>query len=95
MLAVRPIQQTYIINRTASRAETLVSHFRTKYPNLHFESIVYDATNPDSVNSTQSQVIAAVSRSHIICLMTNATSPVLLGKWVQPGTHINGVGSFK
>jgi len=35
----------------------------------------------------------AASNADIICTLTNAKDPILLGEWVQPGTHINAVGS--
>ena len=36
---------------------------------------------------------AAVAQADIICTVTNAAEPVLLGRWVRPGTHLNLVGS--
>ncbi len=35
----------------------------------------------------------AAARADVICTVTSATEPVLLGEWVKPGTHINLVGS--
>ena len=36
---------------------------------------------------------AAVAEADIICTVTNAREPILLGRWVAPGTHVNLVGS--
>ena len=36
---------------------------------------------------------AAVAEADIVCTVTNAAEPVLLGRWVAPGTHVNLVGS--
>ena len=36
---------------------------------------------------------AAVADADIICTVTGAREPVLLGRWVAPGTHVNLVGS--
>jgi len=36
---------------------------------------------------------AAAARSDVICTVTSAPTPVLLGEWVKPGTHVNLVGS--
>jgi alanine dehydrogenase len=36
---------------------------------------------------------AAVKAAHIVCTTTAATQPVLEGHWLQPGTHLNVVGS--
>jgi ornithine cyclodeaminase/alanine dehydrogenase-like protein (mu-crystallin family) len=37
----------------------------------------------------------AVSGADIICAATTSTKPVLNGKLLKPGVHINGVGSFQ
>jgi len=36
---------------------------------------------------------AAAANADIICTVTNAHEPILLGEWVRPGTHLNLVGS--
>ncbi len=38
-------------------------------------------------------VRSAVKLSDVICTVSGATDPILLGKWVQNGVHINAVGS--
>jgi ornithine cyclodeaminase/alanine dehydrogenase-like protein (mu-crystallin family) len=38
-------------------------------------------------------VEAAVDGADIICTCTNAAEPILLGRWIEPGTHLNLVGS--
>jgi ornithine cyclodeaminase len=35
----------------------------------------------------------AVENADIVCTVTSASEPILKGEWVQPGTHINVVGS--
>jgi len=35
----------------------------------------------------------AVAEADIICTLTAAPDPILNGKWVRPGTHVNVVGS--
>jgi ornithine cyclodeaminase len=35
----------------------------------------------------------AASTADVICTVTSSRTPVLLGEWVRPGTHINLVGS--
>jgi ornithine cyclodeaminase/alanine dehydrogenase-like protein (mu-crystallin family) len=35
----------------------------------------------------------AASKADILCTVTAASEPILKGAWVQPGTHINVVGS--
>ncbi len=38
-------------------------------------------------------VEAAVDGAEIICTCTNAAQPILMGRWLEPGVHINLVGS--
>lgn len=35
----------------------------------------------------------AVSGADVVCTTTAATAPVLQGRWVAPGTHINAIGA--
>ena len=35
----------------------------------------------------------ATLRADVICTLTAATDPVLFGRWLKPGTHVNAVGS--
>jgi ornithine cyclodeaminase len=34
-----------------------------------------------------------VGEADIVCTVTNASEPILLGRWARPGTHVNLVGS--
>jgi ornithine cyclodeaminase len=38
-------------------------------------------------------VADAVAEADILCTVTSASEPILKGKWVRPGTHLNLVGS--
>ncbi|HEX5209455.1 MAG TPA: ornithine cyclodeaminase family protein [Steroidobacteraceae bacterium] len=35
----------------------------------------------------------AAAAADIICTVTGSRTPILLGEWVRPGTHVNAVGS--
>lgn len=35
----------------------------------------------------------AVAGCHIVCTTTAATSPILIGKWLEPGVHVNAIGA--
>src|SRR5580692_1795449 len=43
--------------------------------------------------STAGSVQEAVADVDIICTVTSASEPILMGEWVRPGTHVNLVGS--
>jgi ornithine cyclodeaminase len=40
-----------------------------------------------------SSVREAVAGCQIVCTTTAATSPILLGKWLEPGVHVNAIGA--
>jgi ornithine cyclodeaminase/alanine dehydrogenase-like protein (mu-crystallin family) len=35
----------------------------------------------------------AVAEADVVCTVTSAAEPILMGEWVRPGTHVNVVGS--
>jgi len=37
----------------------------------------------------------AVAEADIVCTVSHASEPILLGKWLRPGTHVNLVGSSR
>jgi ornithine cyclodeaminase/alanine dehydrogenase-like protein (mu-crystallin family) len=43
--------------------------------------------------ATAESVNEAVAKADMICTVTAAAEPILKGEWVQPGTHLNLVGS--
>jgi alanine dehydrogenase len=43
--------------------------------------------------SAMKSVAETVHNADIICTVTSSSQPVLLGDWLQPGTHINAVGA--
>ena len=43
--------------------------------------------------SSAADVEAAVAQADIVCTVTPSREPVLEGRWVAPGTHVNVVGS--
>lgn len=45
--------------------------------------------------SSVTNVEDAATRADIICTVSGAETPILLGRWVRPGTHINLVGSSR
>ena len=87
--------------------EQAATHMRAIAKVRSLESIVVWGRSPQRarafVERSQSQVSIpisaaasvqeAVARADIICTLTSATEPLLQGAWVQPGTHLNLVGS--
>jgi ornithine cyclodeaminase/alanine dehydrogenase-like protein (mu-crystallin family) len=75
---IRPIDQVTVWGRSPERAQAFACRMR--------EKIGLAITVAASVQH-------AAADADIICTLTHAAEPILLGAWVTPGTHINVVGS--
>ncbi len=78
VLAVRDIERVQIWNRTAARAEELAVQVR-------------------GLGAARVEVVTdlprAVASADVVVASTASATPVVLGEWVQPGTHVNLIGS--
>lgn len=77
--SVRPIKETLVWNRTARRAKSAVDEMKKH------------GLNAKSVSNLET----AVGEADIVTCVTGASKPVLKGKWLRPGVHVDLVGSFK
>jgi ornithine cyclodeaminase len=75
---VRPIQQVRVWGRDPDRATNFAQRMT--------------AETGMRVAAARS-VEAAVDGADIVCTCTNAAEPILLGRWLEPGVHVNLVGS--
>lgn len=82
VLAVRPIEKILLVNPTEEKAVK----FREKLRDFGISEEIEIAIERD--------VSVAVKQAHIICCSTRSNDPVFNGEDVQPGTHVNGVGSY-
>jgi len=87
--------------------EQAATHMRAIAKVRSLESIVVWGRSPERVRAfverrhpqlsiriaAAASVEEAVAQADIICTVTSATEPILKGAWVQPGTHLNLVGS--
>lgn len=80
VLAVRRIEKIILVNRTPTKAEAFGAKLFACGVNVPYE-VANDTAD-------------AVRRADIICCATRSDSPVFSGEDLQPGTHINGVGSY-
>jgi ornithine cyclodeaminase/alanine dehydrogenase-like protein (mu-crystallin family) len=78
MLAVRSVTRIRAWSPTRARLEAFADHASSHGP-----------VRVEPVGSAQE----AVQGADLICTVTAATQPVLLGEWLAPGTHVNAVGS--
>jgi ornithine cyclodeaminase len=77
--SVRPIGRVMIWNRTRARAEDAAQRIAE-----HFKGSVEVATDLDM----------AVAGADIVSAATNSTLPLIRGRALRPGTHIDLIGAF-
>lgn len=77
--AVRPIRRAYIVNPTAQKAEAFASEMSER---LGIDVIPASARE-------------ALAEAGVVCTATTAREPVFTDAHLQPGTHINGIGSYR
>jgi ornithine cyclodeaminase len=87
--------------------EQAQTHARAIRKVRNFESIVVWGRSPERAQAfarrmqmefrllvtPAATVREAVADADIICTVTSAPEPILMGEWVRPGTHVNVVGS--
>ena len=77
----RTINRVYIWNRTMEKAHTLCQgELKQRFPHTSFEPV-------DSIQ-------AAVADADIICSATAATNPIIPGKLLKQGCHLDLVGAY-
>jgi ornithine cyclodeaminase/alanine dehydrogenase-like protein (mu-crystallin family) len=77
--AMRPIKTVQLYNRSPDKAKNL----KAELARDGFEvSVVSDLEK-------------AMAAADIISCATTSTEPILRGKWLRPGTHVDLVGAFK
>lgn len=79
IMAVRPIEKAYICDLDKERAKQLAEQMSATYG------------IPFMVPETTEEAVRA---SDIISCATTTKRPLFKAEWVQPGTHINGIGSY-
>ena len=78
MLAVRPLKRIRVWSRDPDKTAAFARSEQAR----HGVTIEVAPTVRD-----------AVERAEIICTVTKAREPILFGEWIEPGTHLNVVGS--
>ena len=79
MRAVRPVRRVRVFSVPAESAAAFAER-ESRRTGLAVEAM-----------ATAQQAVAGAD---LICTVTSATEPVLLGEWVSPGAHVNAVGAY-
>lgn len=102
----RPEARRLLVVGAGTIAGTLLRGYRAVFPGLEQVSVwnrtaanaelLADAANADGLDVTVAEDLeAAMAGADIIASATMATTPVLPGAAVRPGTHVDCIGAFK
>jgi ornithine cyclodeaminase/alanine dehydrogenase-like protein (mu-crystallin family) len=80
VMAVRPIERVIVCTRSAGTRESFAARMR-------------EVTGIDV--SPGPDVETAVRAADVVCCATTSSEPVFDARWLQPGTHVNGIGAFR
>ena len=75
---VRPITQVSVWARSSDQAQRLAAGLRQR----------------GMAATAQCDLAAAASQAHIVACATLATAPVMQGRWLSGGSHLDLIGSF-
>lgn len=79
MREVRPIKRVLVWGRSREKAEAFVMRHRAG-AGLEITAVP--------------EARSAVERADIVCTVTASPTPILEGRWLKPGAHLNLVGAF-
>lgn len=85
--AVRPIERVVIWGRNTKKADKLATRLQSLQHPVS-STLQYASTPVPNLSS-------AVAAADIISCATMSTNPLILGQWLQPGQHVDLVGSYK
>lgn len=99
-LLARPNSRRLLVVGAGAVAGSLVEAYRSGFPGI--DAAVWNrngerarALADDSGIEVATDLPIAVDEADIIATATMARDPVLLGKWLRPGQHVDLVGAFR
>jgi ornithine cyclodeaminase/alanine dehydrogenase-like protein (mu-crystallin family) len=76
---VRPIRRVYVVTRTGTKDAEFCAHLAQR---LGIELVA----------TRHAQF--AIEQADVLCTATTSSTPVVNGRWLRPGTHVNAVGAY-
>ena len=103
-ILARPDSQTVLIIGAGTVARSLVHAYKSHWSDIRF--VVWNRTaaranemRTECEGVAEIEIAAdlesAVSDADIICCTTMSVEPVLFGRWLQPGQHLDLIGAFR
>lgn len=86
LTAVLPLRRVWVVGRRPGSAEAFCERMRPLVGEVELRPLVGGATGSADVER-------AVGEADVVTTITTSREPVLLGRWLRPGTHVNAAGS--
>ena len=83
VLAVRPIDQVFLWNRTREKAVAFQKEIQTQHPDWHGKVVVCDTADE------------AANQADILVLSSRSEEPLFNADVLRPGVHINAIGAYR
>lgn len=97
----RPDSKLILLVGAGTVARSMVGAYRSHFPGAAFQVWNRSPAAADRMVAEVSGVTAAhdlaaaVAEADIICTATMATEPLIKGKWLTPGTHLDLIGAYR
>lgn len=96
----RPDAERFLIVGAGAVAHSMVEAYRTAFPKARFHIWARNAEAArafaDETGATvEPDLESAVRRAEVIVTTTMATSPLIRGAWLAPGTHLDMIGAYR
>jgi ornithine cyclodeaminase len=96
----RPDTEQILIVGSGAVAASMVDAYRSVFPDARVT--IWSRTHENAVRLAEStgaaatnDLIAAVDLADVICTATMATQPVLEGRWLRDGQHVDLIGGYR
>ena len=91
-----------VVNRTLDRAQELCTALTASFRDVSFSAALLDSTQVCGLSLSEArphvdsnnQMREALAVADIVVTATNASKPLFDGTLLQPGCHINAIGSY-
>ena len=97
----RPDARAILLVGAGTVARSMVGAYRSRFPAAGFQvwnrsPLAAERMAAEVAGVTAvSDLAAAVAGADIICTATMATEPLIRGKWLKPGTHLDLIGAYR
>jgi ornithine cyclodeaminase len=92
----RKESRNFLLVGAGAVARSMVQAYSAVFPEARFTVWSRTRASAEAMGlPVADDLEAAVRKADVICSATMATSPLIMGDWLQPGQHIDLIGAYK